>query len=134
MTIKEIIAENQVENIEFAVWKDNGFHKYNSDCVPHFDYIDYCGVTFYDFAEITENEIILLCCPLRISNKDVARIDIDTEDDSNNFDYYILNQQEYYNYEDCDCMIDIDEEPESTLLFVFEPNFLKKLTGGLNND
>lgn len=84
--------------------------------------------------EIIENEIILLCCPLRISNKDVVRIDIDTEDDSNNFDYYILNQQEYYNYEDCDCMIDIDEEPESTLLFVFEPNFLKKLTGGLNND
>lgn len=59
-------------------------------------------------------------------------------------DCYITNSQgekeyqqfnpnrEYYNYEGC--VPDIDEEPESTLLFVFEPNFLKKLTGGLNND
>lgn len=131
MTIKEIIAENQVDNIEFAVWKDNGFHKYNSDCIPHFDYIDYCGATLYDLAEVTENEIILQCCPPSISDNDV-RIDINTEYDFFDFDFYILNQQEYYNYEGC--VPDIDEEPESTLLFVFEPNFLKKLTGGLNND
>lgn len=131
MTIKEIIAENQVENIEFVVWKDNGCHQYNSDYVPHFDYIDFCGATLYDSAEITENEIILQSCPLRISNNDI-KIDINTKCDFVNFNFDILNRQEYYNYEGG--ITDINEEPIFTLLFIFEPNFLKKIAGGNNND
>lgn len=88
-------------------------------------------ITKIDLADITEKEIILQCCPPRISNSDV-KIDINTEYNFLDFDFYILNQQEYYNYEGC--VPDIDEEPESTLLFVFEPNFLKKLTEGNNDD
>lgn len=116
MTIKEIIEENKTENIEVYVWNSYGKHVYaNPDSYPHYDYYHCAGALVSGSLEIEED---------RISFFDGSYLDIDTE--ISVLDYFVLNQQEYYDYDQgINKDWDVEDEPLSTLIITVEEDCIK---------
>ena len=116
MTIKEIIEQNKTENIEIYVWKFYGKHIYgNPNGYPHYDYYDCAGASEFNSLEIKENKLIF---------DDGSYLDMNTE--ISELDYFVLNQQEYADYDQgFDKDWGVEDEPLSTLIITVEKDCIK---------
>ena len=119
MSIRELIEQNPVENLEFIVWKDYGHHICaNPSSYPHFDYYKYLGSTELNSLCIKDNKVLF---------DDSSYIDIDEEIPSNEIDYWVMNQEDYAEYDEpFNSDLAVEYEPLSTILIAVDPNVVKK--------
>ncbi len=119
MSIRELIEQNPVENLEFIVWKSYGYHIYaNPSSYPHFDYYDFLGSTELNSLRIKDDKVLF---------DDGSYINIDEEIPINEIDYWFMNQKDYAEYDEpFNSDIAVEYEPLSTLLIAVDPNVVKK--------
>lgn len=116
MTIKELINEHKCDNIELIVWKWANNHKRTNIGLPHFDYYNHYG--------IIDDSPILTLKDDEIRIEDGGRIDLNQEVDYHKVDYYEIDQQRYFEWDDCPG-INLEDEPESTVLITIDPDCIE---------
>lgn len=114
MTIKELMEcytkNDNYTNIELIVWDSAENHKNNYLGYPHEEYSNNFGSTEFNSLKLTDD---------KLQTDGAAYVDINKEIDDRKIDFYTLNQEEYFEWDNCPG-INLEDEPENTLIIAID--------------